>query len=89
MDNRLPIHGHVQIHHVNKQDMLGERSTTILYVAIHTTSTSDGGNYTCTVTAGGVKASQQFQLNVEGKHRRVMYFFKHMLDMCHTVLMLS
>ena len=33
-------------------------------IAINTTSTSDGGTYTCTVTAGGVEASQQFQLKV-------------------------
>ena len=37
-------------------------------IAINTTSTSDGGTYNCTVTAGGVEASQQFQLNVEGKY---------------------
>ena len=36
-------------------------------IAINTTSTSDGGTYTCTVTAGGMEASQQFQLNVAGK----------------------
>ena len=36
-------------------------------VAINTTSTSDGGTYTCTVTAGGINASQNFQLNVTGK----------------------
>ena len=35
-------------------------------IAINTTSTSDGGTYTCTVTAGGMEASQQFQLNVAG-----------------------
>ena len=35
-------------------------------IAINTTSTSDGGTYTCTVTAGGMEASQQFQLNVLG-----------------------
>ena len=39
-------------------------------IAINTTSTSDGGTYTCTVTAGGVEASQQFLLNVEGKCQR-------------------
>ena len=41
-------------------------------IAINTTSTSDGGTYTCTVTAGGVEASQQFQLNVAGKCMRVL-----------------
>jgi hypothetical protein len=35
-------------------------------IAINTTSTSDGGTYTCTVTAGGIEASQQFLLNVAG-----------------------
>ena len=40
-------------------------------IAINTTSTSDGGTYTCTVTAGGMEASQQFQLNVKGKCLRV------------------
>ena len=39
-------------------------------IAINTTSTSDGGTYTCTVTAGGVEASQQFQLDVTGKYLR-------------------
>ena len=33
-------------------------------IAINTTSTSDGGTYTCTGTAGGMEASQQFQLKV-------------------------
>ena len=33
-------------------------------IAINTTSTSDGGTYTCTVTAGGVEASQRFHLEV-------------------------
>ena len=36
-------------------------------IAINTTSTSDGGAYTCTVTAEGREASQQFQLNVNGQ----------------------
>ena len=36
-------------------------------IAINTTSMSDGGTYTCTVTTGGMNASQQFQLNVTGK----------------------
>ena len=36
-------------------------------IAINTTSTSDGGTYTCTVTAGGMEASHQFQLNIVGK----------------------
>ena len=36
-------------------------------IAINITSTSDGGTYTCTVTAGGGEASQQFQLNVNGQ----------------------
>ena len=36
-------------------------------IAINITSTSDGGTYTCTVTAEGREASQQFQLNVTGQ----------------------
>ena len=36
-------------------------------IAINITSTSDGGTYTCTVTAEGREASQQFQLNVNGQ----------------------
>ena len=36
-------------------------------IAINITSTSDGGIYTCTVTAEGREASQQFQLNVNGQ----------------------
>ena len=36
-------------------------------IAINTTSTSDGGTYTCTVTTEGMEASQQFQLKVKGK----------------------
>ena len=36
-------------------------------IAINITSTSDGGTYTCNVTAGGRGASQQFQLNITGK----------------------
>ena len=36
-------------------------------IAINITSTSDGGTYTCTVTAKGREASQQFQLNVTGQ----------------------
>ena len=36
-------------------------------IAINITTTSDGGTYTCTVTAGGREASQQFQLKVNGQ----------------------
>ena len=36
-------------------------------IAINITSTSDGGTYTCTVTAQGREASQQFILNVTGQ----------------------
>ena len=36
-------------------------------IAINITSTSDGGTYTCNVTAEGREASQQFQLNVLGQ----------------------
>ena len=36
-------------------------------IAINITSTSDGGTYTCTVTAEGREASQQFQLKVNGQ----------------------
>ena len=36
-------------------------------IAINITSTSDGGTYTCTVTAEGREASQWFQLNVNGQ----------------------
>ena len=36
-------------------------------IAINITSTSDGGTYTCGVTAEGREASQQFQLNVNGQ----------------------
>ena len=36
-------------------------------IGIILTSTSDGGTYTCTVTAEGREASQQFQLNVNGQ----------------------
>ena len=36
-------------------------------IAINITSTSDGGIYTCNVTAEGRGASQQFQLNVTGQ----------------------
>ena len=36
-------------------------------IAINITSTSDGGTYTCTVTAEGRAESQQFQLNVNGQ----------------------
>nr|WNS50110.1 insulin-like protein receptor [Halisarca dujardinii] len=35
-------------------------------IAINTTSTSDGGTYTCTVTAGGMKGRQDFGINVNG-----------------------
>ena len=40
-------------------------------IAINTTSTSDGGTYTCTVTAGGVEANKSFELNTVGKCIRV------------------
>ena len=36
-------------------------------IAINITSTSDGGTYTCNVTAEGNEATQQFQLNVNGQ----------------------
>ena len=36
-------------------------------IAINITSTSDGGTYTCIVTAEGREDSQQFQLNVNGQ----------------------
>ena len=36
-------------------------------IAINITSTSDGGTYTCTVTAERRGDSQQFQLNVNGQ----------------------
>ena len=36
-------------------------------IAINITSTSDGGTYTCNVTAGEREDSQQFQLNVNGQ----------------------
>ena len=36
-------------------------------IAINITSTSDGGTYTCNVTAVGRGASQQFQLKVTGQ----------------------
>ena len=36
-------------------------------IAINITSTSDGGTYTCNVTAEGREASQQFQLKVTGQ----------------------
>ena len=36
-------------------------------IAINITSTSDGGTYTCTVTAERREASQRFQLNVNGQ----------------------
>ena len=36
-------------------------------IATNITSTSDGGTYTCNVTAEGWEASHQFQLNVNGK----------------------
>ena len=36
-------------------------------IAINITSTSDGGTYTCNVTAEGRRDSQQFQLNVTGQ----------------------
>ena len=36
-------------------------------IAINITSTSDGGTYTCNVTAEGREGSQQFQLNVTGQ----------------------
>ena len=36
-------------------------------IVINITSTSDGGTYTCNVTAQGREASQQFQLNVTGQ----------------------
>ena len=36
-------------------------------IAINITSTSDGGTYTCNVTAQGREDSQQFQLNVNGQ----------------------
>ena len=36
-------------------------------IAINITSTSDGGTYTCNVTAEGREDSQQFQLNVNGQ----------------------
>ena len=36
-------------------------------LAINITSTSDGGTYTCNVTAEGSEASQQFHLNVTGE----------------------
>ena len=36
-------------------------------IAINITSTSDGGTYTCKVTAQGREASQQFQLKVNGQ----------------------
>ena len=35
-------------------------------IAINITSTSDGGTYTCNVTAEEREASQQFKLNVTG-----------------------
>ena len=35
-------------------------------IAINITSVSDEGPYTCTVTAGGIEASQHFTLNVNG-----------------------
>ena len=37
------------------------------FIAINITSTSDGGTYTCNVTAEGREASQQFQLKVNGQ----------------------
>ena len=36
-------------------------------IAINITSISDGGTYTCNVTAEGNEASQRFQLNVNGQ----------------------
>ena len=36
-------------------------------ITINITSTSDGGTYTCNVTAEGREAGQQFQLNVTGQ----------------------
>ena len=36
-------------------------------IAINITSASDEGTYTCTVTAQGREASQQFHLNVTGQ----------------------
>ena len=36
-------------------------------IAINITSTSDGGTYTCIVTAKGREASQRFQLNFSGQ----------------------
>ena len=36
-------------------------------IAINLTSTSDGGTYTCNVTAEGREGSQQFHLNVTGE----------------------
>ena len=40
-------------------------------IAINITSTSDGGTYTCNVTAEGREDSQQFQLNVNGQYLQV------------------
>ena len=40
-------------------------------IAINITSTSDGGTYTCTVTAEGREYSQQFQLKVNGQYLQV------------------
>ena len=44
-----------------------ERKINNNIIAINITSTSDGGTYTCNVTAEGREASQQFQLNVNGQ----------------------
>ena len=41
-------------------------------IAINITSTSDGGTYTCTVTAGGMNFSQQFKLEVLSGERGML-----------------
>ena len=43
-------------------------------IAINITSTSDGGTYTCKVTAEGREASQRFQLNITGQCLQVQYY---------------